>query len=171
MDDYVLEIPSLKYDKERIFEYQHKLNWQPNPLYSRSGVDTSKMNYFDVYLEDKDEVSIFTDILDQLSPEIRDIKQFKYNKLLAGGEMPFHKDIFRNVVLMFPLTDYPADIIFIDKNKNEIARHTYRCPTIINAKIRHGVPDVKKDRYFLQLNIPYTWDEVLSNYHDIFLTS
>ena len=70
-----------------------------------------------------------------------------------------HIDPQRTAVLMLPLTDNPSPIVFYE-NDQEIFKHVYTGPTIINAKIKHGVPQVTKDRIFLQINFFNPWNEI-----------
>ena len=73
--------------------------------------------------------------------------------------MPPHTDPLRTGVLMIPLTEEPSPIVFYENNR-KIFSHKYVCPTLINAKIKHGVPEVKKDRIFLQINFVQSWDNL-----------
>ena len=77
--------------------------------------------------------------------------------------MPAHIDPFRTAVLMLPLTDEPSPIVYYEDNI-EVYRHTYTKPTIINAKIKHGVPIVTRDRIFLQINLVEDWNIVYKRF-------
>ena len=93
---------------------------------------------------------------------------YKFVKTLAGGALPFHIDPQRSCVLMLPLSDDNSGLQWIDADWNVICECVYKGPTVINAKIRHGVPTNTKDRIFLQVTIPCTWDYLLQNYDKIF---
>ena len=62
-----------------------------------------------------------------------------------------------------------CETVFSKLNMNyedniEVYRHTYTKPTIINAKIKHGVPIVTRDRIFLQINLVEDWNIVYKRF-------
>ncbi|MGY8867761.1 MAG: hypothetical protein ACKVJK_19320, partial [Methylophagaceae bacterium] len=76
---------------------------------------------------------------------------------------PMHIDPQRTAVLMLPLTDNPSPIVFYE-DYQEVFKHVYTGPTIINAKIKHGVPKVARDRIFLQINFFNPWNEICEQF-------
>ena len=166
MNKFVLELPWFLYNKDQLLDYQKNIqDWIPNKIYAEKNIDTSLLKFFDYFL-DKDDF-----ILNEIKTQLKfDLKQgfCKFTKVLQGGTMPYHYDPDRTCILMIPITSDPSPIKwkFLGKIRYE---HTYRCPAIINGKIQHGVPEVKKDRIFLQLSVPATWDELTKNLHQFFI--
>jgi len=167
MSDYVIEIPKFKYNQQALLEYQtHITAWKPNVHYAKIGVNTNNgSNWFDFYPDDTDD--IIKDITRSLNINL-DPKPYKFTKHLAGGVLPWHIDPHRECVFMIPLTENNEGLQWVDENNSIIAQHVYTCPTVINAKIRHGCPRITKDRIFLQVNIPCLWNELKVNYATIF---
>jgi hypothetical protein len=66
------------------------------------------------------------------------------------------------------LCDSPDPVIFVSETEEILLEWTYRCPTIINAKVTHGVPIVNSDRIFLQIKIDKEWDYVKEHSRRIF---
>lgn len=168
MSDYFIEIPNFKYNQKALLEYQSCItDWRPNVHYARIGINTnSGSNWFDYYPDENED--IIKDITKSLNIEL-DTKSYKFTKHLAGGVLPWHIDPQRECVFMIPLTDNNEGLQWVDDTSNVIAQHVYTCPTVINAKIKHGCPRITKDRIFLQVNIPCTWKELKDNYTTIFL--
>lgn len=168
MSDFVIEIPNFTYNKLELLEYQSRIiDWKSNVHYSKIGVNTNnKNNWFDYYPDVNEEViqSITQSLNIKLDPT-----PYKFTKHLSGGVLPWHIDPQRECVFMIPLTDNNEGLYWVDSNNKIIANHTYTCPTVINAKIRHGCPKITKDRIFLQVNIPCSWEYLKNNYKDIFL--
>tara|TARA_Y200000002_G_scaffold378031_1_gene384659 strand:+ start:867 stop:1358 length:492 start_codon:yes stop_codon:yes gene_type:complete len=152
--DYIIEFPNLKYAKQEIYNYQNNhVNYKENIHFkSQYKLDTAKeCKYYD--LTDKD-CTAANSLIETVKSD-----DYKFTKVLAGGYMPPHVDPQRTGVLMIPLTDDPSPIVFYDDNDVTLS-HTYKCPTMINAKIKHGVPEVEFDRIFLQINYFQPWEEI-----------
>lgn len=170
MNDYVLELPDFKYDRVGLFDYQARIeDWSNNYHFNKGGYDTSKVHFYDYYPQDYcngylSEIFNQIDLGYELFPE----SDTKFSKLLAGGKMPFHIDPQRSAVLMLPLTDDPAKLEWRDAQRNFLYEHEYKCPTLINAQILHGVPHSLNDRIFLQIKIMGEWSHLLDNYKTIF---
>jgi len=158
MQEYVIELPNLEYPRKELFDYQNNNpNYKGNMHFQNSyKYDTSDCFFFDLIDQDCKEANELANSLG--------LEEYKFTKVLAGGKMPAHIDPFRTGVLMLPLTDEPSPIIFYE-NGEETFRYTYTGPTIINAKIKHGVPEVTRDRIFLQINLKEPWNDILSTYH------
>ena len=61
---------------------------------------------------------------------------------------------------MFPLTNDPSPIFYYDEDQI-IFEHTYTGVTLINAKIKHGVPLISSDRIFFQVNSYLPWEDLV----------
>ena len=167
MEKYFLELLDFKYPKAELLVYQDSINqWKPNVHYNKLGIDTSKdSKWFDFYAD------INEPLIKEISNNINltlENRPYKFVKTLAGGSLPFHIDPQRECVLMLPLTDNNAVLQWKDTDDNILCECTYKGPTVINAKILHGVPTIEKDRIFLQVNVPCSWDYLLKNYKNIF---
>ena len=152
---YVIELPNFIFPKRELFEYQNNHQDYKENIHFKKGhnLDTAKTcKFFDLTNIDNPVVKQVLDTAGAVDG--------KFTKVLAGGVMPAHIDPQRTAVLMLPLTDNPSPIIFY-KDDREIFKHVYTVPTIINAKIKHGVPEVKTDRIFLQINFFEPWENVL----------
>jgi len=167
MDDsnrFIIEYPNLKYDKYGLFDYQSQItDWYSNSIFLSYGIDTLTTKFFDKYIE-QTSADILLKTFNDLS-KIFQLKNpaMKFTKILAGGMMPDHIDPQRTCILMLPLTDNPSAIIW-KENDEIIYKHVYKCPTVINGKIMHGVPSTSNDRIFLQVSLDYEW-EVLQKSH------
>ena len=169
MDDYYIEI-DFDYPKKELLEYQLTINeWAPNLHYNKKGINTIEdVKWFDHY-PDFNSNLIFYELLSNIHLDIdTNVNPFKFVKTLKGGSLPYHIDPIRECVLMLPLTDDNADLFWINNKSEVICKCTYKGPTVINAKIMHGVPENKSDRIFLQVNIPCDWKYLINNYKDIF---
>jgi hypothetical protein len=158
MDNFVLELPELKYDRVGLINYQASIkDWHPNHHFMKAGLDTSSCNFFDYYPDEADSellTNTFNNIANLLPLER---KPFKFTKVLKGGILPDHIDPSRDCILMLPLTENPSKVVW-KENGVIIKEHIYRCPTVINGKILHGVPEVLEDRIFLQCKITCNWE-------------
>lgn len=151
--DYIIEYPNYKYLKQELYDFQHNHIGYKENLHFQSGHNlntATECKFFDLVTNE-------CEIVNNMIKEVNG-KDYKFTKVLAGGVMPAHVDPQRTGVLMIPLTDSPSPIIFYDKDNNEIFSHTYTCPTMINSKIKHGVPKVESDRIFLQINYFQPWN-------------
>lgn len=167
MNDFIIELADFSYDKSALYKYQqHHINWVANVHYKSFGVDTAEMGFFD-YNPTTDCDGLLTPVLKNINFDIT-LGDFKFNKLLKNGKMPFHIDPQRSAVLMLPLTDDPAKIEWRDSKENVLYTHIYKCPTIINAQILHGVPFSHNERIFLQVRIHKEWDFIKENYKTMF---
>jgi hypothetical protein len=167
MFNFFLEVLEFKYNKQELFEYQASITeWASNFHSAKKGTNTmDRYKWFDYYPVQTEPLMV------QVSSAISlPLKQspFKIVKTLAGGSLPYHIDPYRECVLMLPLTDNNAGLEWIDRTGKVIGSCTYKGPTVINAKIMHGVPFNDKDRIFLQVDIPCTWDYMIENYNSIF---
>lgn len=161
MKKFVIELPFLNYNKLDLFQYQTSIKaWVPNQLYLKKGIDTSKIKFFDYPIDNNEDILI--NIVKYFKFDLPK-GSCKFTKVLKGGEMPFHTDVYRNCILMIPISKDPSEIIWKNKKNDILYIHKYVCPTIINGKIMHGVPNTINDRIFLQINIPLFWNELSSN--------
>ena len=168
MSKFFLEVLDFKYPKNQLFEYQQSITeWAPNVHYSKKGIDTAADSKWFDYYPNQDSEPLIQDITNNISLPL-EAGAYKFVKTLAGGALPFHIDPQRSCVLMLPLSDDNSGLQWIDADQNVICECVYKGPTVINAKIRHGVPANTKDRIFLQVTIPCTWDYLLQNYDKIF---
>lgn len=155
---FIIEYPEFVYDQNILKTFANNLrNWAPNLHFMAGGVDTSLCHFYDHYIEAP---AIHSDVLKHLPTTL---PTYKFTKVLAGGVMPFHIDPQRCGVLMIPISDYPSKVCWKDKSGQIIFEHTYRCPTIINAKIPHGVPYTPTDRVFLQGSVEGSWESLVAN--------
>jgi hypothetical protein len=158
MNRFIIELTDFEYPKQQLFDYQDN-----NPAYEANihfksgyGYDTAKESkFFDLNGSKCEEANKLVESLG--------LEEYKFTKVLAGGAMPAHIDPQRDAVLMLPLTDEPSPIVYYE-NSVEVFRHTYTKPTIINAKIKHGVPVVTRDRIFLQINLHDPWNEIYKRF-------
>jgi hypothetical protein len=167
MNDFIIELPNFSYDKLALFEYQQKnIEWAANVHYKSGGIDTASMGFYDHY-PTTDCGGLLLTILKNINLSLN-FNDFKFNKLSHNGKMPFHIDPQRSAVLMLPLTTDPAKIEWQDTDGNVLYEHTYKCPTIINAQILHGVPFSNNERIFLQVRIHEEWHIIQENYKTMF---
>lgn len=166
MSKFYLEVLGFQYPKDQLFQYQqHIKNWKPNVHYSSLGINTFSVKWFDHYPD------INEPLIKEITSKINlnfESGCCKFVTLLEGGNLPFHIDPNRECVFMLPLTDDNSGIQWIDQDQNILCDHVYRGPTVINAKILHGVPSNTKTRSFLQVNLPCTWNDLISNKEHIF---
>lgn len=168
MNKFVIELPFLKYDKDALLSYQYKIeNWTPNQLYLQKGIDTTEIKFFDAIVDN--DAKILIPILKYFNFSLPH-RSCKFTKVLKNGIMPFHIDQYRNCILMIPISNDPSSIVWTNKNNNILYTHKYRCPTIINGKILHGVPETKNDRIFLQINLPIFWNQLANDLGTYFKT-
>ncbi len=65
-----------------------------------------------------------------------------------------HTDKDRNAVLIYPIIPKAYTIVYMNEDKSkEVHRHTYRCPTIINATIPHYVEDANFKKIHFQISL------------------
>lgn len=167
MNDYIIELPDFSYNKAELFEYQQKyIEWAANIHYRKGGIDTSLLGFFDHY-PTTDCNGLLLEVFKEINLPL-EIGDVKFSKLLPDGKMPFHIDPQRSAVFMLPLTDDPAKIEWRDTLGNVLYEHTYKCPTIINAQILHGVPYSHNERIFLQVRINHEWHVIQSKYQSMF---
>jgi hypothetical protein len=168
MSKYYLEIEDFKYSKDQLLKYQENIKeWRPNFHYANRGIDSFEHKWYDFYPDIKD--PIFSDLILRINLNIEE-GSFKFVTLLAGGKLPYHIDPNRECVFMIPLTEENSGIEWIDGGGSVLCSHIYRCPTVINAKIMHGVPFNNKTRSFLQINLPCTWEYLIENKDKIFIS-
>ena len=155
---YVIPLTNFKYNRQAIVDAQHNhKNYEANPLFmDYNGVDTVK----DCLMFDLTKFKY--DVTENLCARFNFKTDDKFTKVLAGGVMPAHIDPLRTAVVMFPLTDKPSPIHYYDESMNELFNYTYEGVTIINAKIKHGVPVNNSDRIFYQVNCYLPWEDVVS---------
>jgi len=168
MSKFYLEIKNFKYSKEHLLSYQENIKeWKPNFHYAAIGIDSFENKWLDYYPDIAD--PLFRDITTKIN---LDIKQgsFKFVTLLKGGNLPYHIDPNRECVFMIPITDENSGIEWVDEKNSVLCSHIYKCPTVINAKIMHGVPFTDKTRVFLQINLPCTWEYLIENKDRIFIS-
>lgn len=159
MNRFVIELDNFEYPKQELYDFQNNNDGYKANIHFKSGhgYDTAKgSKFFDLTSKD-------CEVANKFVKSIGLDTDYKFTKVLAGGEMPAHIDPFRTAVLMLPLTDEPSPIVYYEDNI-EVYRHTYTKPTIINAKIKHGVPIVTRDRIFLQINLVEDWNIVYKRF-------
>lgn len=163
MDDrYVLALNNFEYDRQSIFDVQNNHeNYEANKHFMKhNGIDTVK----DCLMFDLTKFKY--DVTENLCARFNFKTDDKFTKVLAGGTMPAHIDPLRTAVVMFPLTDNPSPIYYYDESMNELFNYTYQGVTIINAKIKHGVPVNNSDRIFYQVNCYLPWEEIVTMYKE-----
>lgn len=167
MSRFFLEILDFKYPKADCLAYSQSITeWKPNVHYAKQGIDTvEEAKWFDHY-PDQDNNPLIKQITSSINLTLEG-GAYKFVKTLAGGSLPFHIDPHRECVFMLPLTDDNAGLQWAWGNKI-LCEHVYKGPTVINAKIMHGVPTNNKDRIFLQVSIPCTWNYLINHYKEIF---
>ena len=156
---YIIEQPNFIYPRQELYDYQNNHNGYKENIHfkkARNLNTATECKFFD--LTDINNIHV-QEVLSTLN-----CKDGKFTKVVAGGIMPAHIDPQRTAVLMLPLTDTPSPIVFYEGDK-EIFKHIYIMPTIINAKIKHGVPEVKTDRIFLQINFYEPCNEILERFY------
>jgi hypothetical protein len=166
MHEYYIEVLDFKYPKLELLEYQKSIKeWKPNFYFLKVNIDSIKEEkWFETAICSEDLVER---IRNNITPPFN-TGAFKFQKNLAQGTVPFHIDQYRDCVLMLPLTDDNSGLQWVDSNNNILCEYQYKGPTIINSKIRHGIPTNNKDRIFFQVNIPCTWEYMKDNYKTIF---
>ena len=162
--NFLLEYPTIKYDREALKVFVANVtSWAPNLHFMAGGVDTSLYHFYDHYLEAPSNTvtaAVHGQVLKQLPTTLT---TYKFTKVLAGGVMPYHIDPQRCGVLMIPISEYPSKVCWKNTTGEIIFEHTYTCPTIINAKILHGVPYTPTDRVFLQGSVAGSWESLVAN--------
>lgn len=157
MDDrYIIPLPDFEYDHQALFDVQdNHENYTSNPHFKRvHNYDSGKEGlFFDLN-------KISSPVIDTICQRFQFKTDYKFTKVLAGGVLPAHIDPYRTGVIMFPLTNEPSPIVYYD-GEEELFKHTYTGVTLINAKIRHGVPVNSSDRIFFQVNSYLPWEELL----------
>lgn len=168
MSRFYLEVLDFKYPKAECLHYAKSITeWKKNVHYAKKGIDTvADAKWFDYYPDQNNE-SLINQITANINLPLGN-GAYKFVRTLAGGNLPYHIDPQRECVLMLPLTDNNSGLEWIGENRQPICSVIYRGPTVINAKILHGVPMNRKDRIFLQVNIPCNWSFLLENYRNIF---
>ena len=152
---FIIELDNFYYPRQELFEYQdNNADYKANIHFkSAHNYDTATQSlFFDLTGK---ECEVANRFIESIGLET----DYKFTKVLAGGEMPAHFDPYRTAVLMLPLTDEPSPIVYYE-NDVKVFEHTYTKPTIINAKIKHGVPTVTRDRIFLQINFYEEWKSI-----------
>jgi hypothetical protein len=167
MNNFFVEVPGFEYPKDRLFAFQNSITeWKPNMHYHRNNIDTIEDHkWFDFYPDQ--EHPLIQEVSNCINLQLEN-GAYKFVKTLKGGVLPFHVDPHRTCVLMLPLTDNNAGLQWRAPNGKLLQEHVYKYPTVINAKILHGVPLNDKDRIFLQVTIPCSWKHLIENYKTIF---
>lgn len=166
--NFIIEWPEIEYDREGLKSFANNIvNWAPNLHFMAGGVDTSLCHFYDYYVEaplHSATKAIHVNVKQHL-PTI--LPTYKFTRVLSGGVMPFHIDPQRGGVLMIPISSNPSKVCWKNKSGEIIFEHTYRCPTIINAKLLHGVPYTPIDRVFLQGSVEGSWESLVANRRQI----
>lgn len=166
MSKFYIEVLDFKYPKDELAEYHKNIKkWIPNHHYSAKGINTFNLNWLDYYPDISH--PIFEKISSSINLELLP-GYFKFVTLLGKGSLPYHIDPNRECVFMLPLTENNAGLKWIDDEENVVCELIYKGPTVINAKIPHGVPLSERTRSFLQINLPCSWDFLINNVENIF---
>lgn len=151
----------IDYPQEELFNFQNNSKkYIANIHYAGIKRDTAIQDkFFDYRVENCKPAKDFCNLFNL------DIKttESKFNKILAGGTLPVHTDPIRTGVIMLPLTPDPSPIEYY-VGKIKVFEYTYTGPTIINAKIPHGVPVIDTDRIFYQIDIFEDWESIVNKY-------
>jgi hypothetical protein len=106
MNDYVVTLSKLKYDKKACLEFFNTLDfdvrWDDRP----SGKYIRAKNPDNLF-----EIPCIKEIKDQIPW----VKNFQFIKIQKNWEMPIHIDTFRTAVLMIPLSDSPAPTFWYEE--------------------------------------------------------
>ena len=127
---FIIELDNFYYPRQELFEYQdNNADYKANIHFkSAHNYDTATQSlFFDLTGKNCEVANRFVESIGLET-------DYKFTKVLAGGEMPAHFDPYRTAVLMLPLTDEPSPIVYYE-NDVKVFEHTYTKPTIINAKI------------------------------------
>lgn len=152
---YILPLPNFEYDHQALFDVQHNHeNYESNPHFKKINYDTGKEGLF------WDLFKVKSPVIDAVTQKFKFKTDYKFTKILAGGVLPTHIDPYRTGVIMFPLTNDPSPIFYYDEDQI-IFEHTYTGVTLINAKIKHGVPLISSDRIFFQVNSYLPWEDLV----------
>lgn len=162
-DECVYELTSLDFDQSKLSEIMGQYEFKPwTPSFGYKG-DTSK---FQAYYEIRDPGLIadnpyIQDIVDSFHPDLKfsDLTVC-FLKFPKGFVHKIHTDINRYAVVYFPLDYSNSPTIF--EIENEMYKHHYTCPAIINVTKPHR-SDVQldRDRYAFTMSIKYhTFEDI-----------
>ena len=171
INDFVIELPEIIYDAKKLKEIynsssawtKRKTNTGDNKFYYRlSGKQVSENYYVREIAEN------FSNALniDLSIDRIAEILQ-----LPPHHGFDAHYDHIRTGVIIFPIIpDNPSPIYFAEGKINNptkiLYEHQYKCPTIINPQILHGVRPDHRFRENFQISILLPWDEILRLYQN-----
>jgi len=158
----VIELPEVKYDKLKLKEICDSAdNWDTKSV----SVDKKDTMYYvlsgDIIMENdyiKELISIFSPALKIVRAEIL--------RMPPDGGLDAHLDAVRQAVIIFPIQpEIFAPIYYAEgtyQNPTKILyEHYYRCPTIVNAQILHGVRNELNTRDALQISLLAPWGDIL----------
>lgn len=166
-NEYIIELPDLKYDKLKLKALcDSAVEWD-NRTVSVDGKDTTYQLLNGDYIN-QDEyinelVSKFSSFLN-ISTKIN--RMVEIMRMPPYGGFDAHLDAKRLAVIIFPIIpDDPSPIYYAEgeyKFPTKILfEHHYTCPTIANSQILHGVRNDSRIRDTLQLSLMTTWEDLL----------
>jgi hypothetical protein len=151
-DDYLIELPNLKIDEtdiSRVLELIERLSEHWVEWSEEAFVGDIDWNCWLRYPGSFYEFPIINEIYSRLPENVTiSCKTIPCSimKIKPHSKLPIHRDLMseqdtpvRLGVLMIPITSDPCPIYFTDVDYNVLFEHTYKCPTIINALVNHGV--------------------------------
>lgn len=99
MNDYVIPLPNLKFDKEKLIHLFGQLDFRPR------WEDRPTNRYVRANLPD----NIFdNECVQEIKSQIPHTNDFQFIKIVKNWEMPIHIDTYRTAVIMIILSENPA---------------------------------------------------------------
>lgn len=156
ISDYVIEMPFLKYDKMALIDYmKSKGTWVSE-------------GYANKYFRPKENISLFSDIHNQI-PELEiDIGRTFFAELEPHAFLHPHKDLYRKASINIPLIgDFSKTPVTFHSEKSTkkdciLYKHCYNdVATVINTDVFHSVFNVTNEvRYILSLSVYPDWNKI-----------
>ncbi len=151
-NDYIIEIPFLRYDKKALYDYMISHGQWTNE------------GYVNDYFRPNELLDIFSNIYNQVPEFELSLGRTRFAELKPGAYIAPHTDVKRKAGINIPLDgDFDkTPILFHDKNRNIVFEHYYKdTATIINAEILHSVRNrTRKTRFMFSLSIYLDWQQV-----------
>lgn len=168
INDYIIELPRLKWDKEffinDLIKTQTSRRWRlDNGLYAYS---SGEFIIGQPTLSEELE-KLVNSQLHHLKLNFKD-RQWLYMVTRANSILKPHFDTDRPASLNIPLLGNMADTPIRYhtgaslQSKDTLFTHVYTCPTIVNTKIWHSaVNRTTEDRHILSVSLYNTWNELI----------
>jgi hypothetical protein len=151
IDDFILELPFLKYDKNLLIDYMKEKSVWINE------------GYINDYFRPKEYNPLLSSIYDQIPEFEMNLGRTYFGELKPNVFLKPHVDAKRKAGINIPLIgDFSqSPIRFHDKIGKVIYTHIYNnVPTIINSTILHSVQNSNSHRYILSFSLYLEWTDI-----------